>query len=101
MITASGLCFSHRRFVFSFHVFLLDCHAAFEFDHNAVVPDVYPVDEHFHGCAVNRGERITLHRLLYECIEPQPDLSIFGCRSLQLVALCLQFLHPLTVLFDP
>lgn len=31
----------------------------------------------------------------------QPDLSIFGCRSLQLVALCLQFLHPLTVLFDP
>lgn len=74
---------------------------AFEFYHNAVVPDVYPVHKHFHGCAINRGERITLHRLLYECIEPQPDLSIFGCRSLQLVALCLQFLHPLTVLFDP
>ena len=66
MITASGLCFSHRRFVFSFHVFLLDCHAAFEFYHNAVVPDVYPVDKHFHGCAINCGERITLHRLLYE-----------------------------------
>jgi len=60
------MCFSRWRFVFSFHVFLLDCHTAFEFDHNAVVLDVYLVDKHFHGCAINRGKRITLHRLLYE-----------------------------------
>ena len=95
------MCFSRWRFVFSFHIFLLDCYAAFEFDHDAVVPDVYSVDKHFHGRAIYRGERITLHRLLYEGIEPHPDLGIFGCRSLQLIAFGLQFLHPLTVLFDP
>jgi len=39
---------------FLFHVFLLDRHAAFELDHDAFVPDLDPVHQHFHRGAVGR-----------------------------------------------
>ena len=74
-----------------FDVFLLDGDAAFEFDHDAFVSDLYPIYQHFHRGAVDRCECIALHRLLDEGVEPCPDLRVsdggilYRCKETQKV----------------